>query len=362
MSTAPTTPVSPAPVWDVINGFTSYWALSTALDLGLFDALAKDVDSGTGLDAGQLAAAIGATEPGQVTVLAETLVALDLLSAAEDRFLLTPAAERFLVSTAPASMATLVRYSPGPPAAWPGLAETIRTGAPAPAVTAELAGLYPALVRATGPTQAGVATAVAAELERRGWWPEQPTIVDLGCGSGAWTTALLRSRPNGTAIAVDLPNVLPIAEQAAVDLGLGDRLIGVAGDYLEVPLPVSTADVVILAHVLRAEPAERARQLLARAVELAGANGVVVVVDYPRPDPARPRHDGDEDRNAVCTAARHELLLSLTMLASTAGLGVTVADLHAWAEAAGAELVDSFEPIPRQHVRLIRSRTPEATS
>ncbi|MGW6461851.1 hypothetical protein ACWF94_38965, partial [Streptomyces sp. NPDC055078] len=85
------------------------------------------------------------------------------------------------------------------------------------------------------------------------------------------------------------------------------------------------------------------------------------------------RHDGDsdsdsdedgsgEDRGAVCGAARHELLLSLTMLASTAGLGVTVADLRAWAEAAGAELAGSFEPVPRQHVRLIRSRTPEATS
>ncbi|WP_217241213.1 class I SAM-dependent methyltransferase [Streptomyces sp. AC555_RSS877] len=366
MSKTTATPAGPAPVWDVINGFTSYWALSAALDLGLFDALAEDADSATGLDAAQLATAIGAAGPGQVTVLAETLVALGLLSAAEDRFRLTPTAERYLVSTAPASMAALVRYSPGPPAAWPGLADTIRTGAPEPAVTAGLAELYPALVRATGPTQAGVATAVAAELERRGLWPEQPTVVDLGCGSGAWLTALLRTRPAGTVIAVDRPNVLPIAERAATDVGLREQVIAVAGDYLGTALPVAAADVVVLAHVLRAEPAERARQLLARAVELAGAGGVVVVVDYPRPDPARARHDdGDvrgEDRVAACVAARHELLLSLTMLASTAGLGVTVADLRAWAEAAGAELVDSFEPLPRQHVHLIRSRTPEATS
>ncbi|MCM2393509.1 class I SAM-dependent methyltransferase [Streptomyces albipurpureus] len=366
MSTVDSTPVSPAPVWDVINGFTSYWALSAALDLGLFDALAKDAESGSGLDAAELAAAIGAAEPGKVTVLAETLVALGLLAAEEDRFRLAPAAERYLVSTAPASMAALVRYSPGPPEAWPRLADTVRTGAPEPAVTAELAELYPALVRATGPTQTGVATAVATELERRGLWPEEPTIVDFGCGSGAWLTALLRTRPNGTVIAVDRPNVLPIAEQAATDAGLREQVIAVAGDYLEVALPVASADVVVLAHVLRAEPAERARRLLARAVELAGAGGVVVVVDYTRPDPAHARQDDSaedgEDRGATCIAARHELLLSLTMLASTAGLGVTVADLRAWAEEAGAELVDSFEPVPRQHIRLIRSRTPEVTS
>lgn len=368
MSTATTTPVGPAPVWDVINGFTSYWALSAALDLGLFDALAEDAEDaeradGGGLDAVRLAAAIGADGPGPVTVLAETLVSLGLLAADEDRFRLTPVAERYLVSTAPASMAALVHHSPGPPGAWPGLADTIRSGAPEPTVTADLTELYPALVRATGPTQAAVATAVAAELERRGLWPEQPVVVDLGCGSGAWLTSLLRTRPKGTVIAVDLPNVLPIAERAATDAGLRERVIAVPGDYLEAALPVTSADVVVLAHVLRAEPAERARRLLARAVELAGADGVVVVVDYPRPDPARTGHDTDgDDRDGVCRAARHELLLSLTMLAATAGLGVTVADLRAWAEAAGAELTDSFEPVPRQHVRLIRSRTSEATS
>ncbi|MFJ4681857.1 methyltransferase [Streptomyces sp. NPDC088789] len=373
MNTASATPVGPAPVWDVINGFTSYWALSAALDLGLFDALAEEAGCGAGLDAGQLAAAVGAVGPGPVTVLAETLVALDLLDAVGDRFRLTPVAERYLVSTAPASMAALVRYSPGPPAAWPGLADTVRTGGPEPSVTADLNALYPALVGATGPTQAGVATAVAAELERRGWWPKQPTVVDLGCGSGAWATALLRARPDGTVIAVDRPDVLPLAERAAGDAGLGDRVVPVAGDYLDAVLPVASADVVVLAHVLRAEPADRARRLLTRAIELAGAGGVVVVADYWRPDPppAR-RHDvsareddgraEDEDRGALCRAARHELLLSLTMLASTAGLGVTAAELRAWAEAAGAEVVGSFEPVPRQHVRLIRSRTPEALS
>jgi SAM-dependent methyltransferase len=379
VSTAGPVPPGPGPVWDVINGFTSYWALSAALDLGLFDALAEHTDPGPGPDASQLAAAIGASGPGPVTVLAETLVALGLLGAEGDRFRLTPVAERYLVSSSPASMAALVRYSPGPPEAWPALAATVRAGAPAPAVTERLAELYPPLVRATGPTQAGVATAVAAELERRGLWPEKPVVVDLGCGSGAWLTALLRTRPDGTAVAVDRPEVLAIAEQAAVDAGVRDRLATVAGDYLEAELPVASADVVLLAHVLRAEPADRARRLLARAVGLAGPEGVVVVVDYVRPDPAGAPPSGEDrpgaatagepgeagDRGAVCAAARHELLLSLTMLASTAGLGVTVADLRTWAGAAGAELTDSFEPVPRQHVRLIRTtrntRTPEAT-
>ncbi|GAA3475598.1 methyltransferase [Streptomyces yanii] len=374
MNTTSATPAGPAPVWDVINGFTSYWRSRPRSTSACSTPWRSTPIPGRALDAKQLAASIGAAEDAPVTVLAETLVALD------------PARRR---------RESLPAHARG--RALPGVVRAClhgRTRTALPRAAGSLAGpgrnhphrrtrarrdsrpdraLYPALVRATGPTQARVASAVAAELERRGWWPRQPTVVDLGCGSGAWLTALLRTRPSGTVIAVDRPNVLPIAEQAAREVGVRERVITVAGDYLAADLPVAAADVVVLAHVLRAEPAERARRLLARAVELAGAEGVVVVVDYTRPDPARTRHDDSggedhsddgvgEDRGAVCVAARHELLLSLTMLASTAGLGITVADLRAWAEAADAELVDSFEPVPRQHVRLIRSRTPEATS
>jgi SAM-dependent methyltransferase len=349
-------------VWDVINGFGAYWALSAALELGLFDALAADAEAG--LAASRLAATIGAAADAPVTVLAETLVALGLLTADGPRFRLTPAAERYLVATSPSSMAGLVRYSPGPPGAWPRLADTVRAGAPDRSTVDELTALYPALVRATAPTQGAVARAVAAELDRRGLWPERATVVDLGCGSGAWVTALLRTRPAGTAFVVDQPHVLPVAEQTATDAGVREQVVAIAGDYLDVALPVTRADVVILAHVLRAEPADRAQRLLARAVELAGPAGVVVVVDYPRPDPADlgAGADTDGDRTGACVAARHELLLSLTMLASTGGFGITLADLRDWAGAAGAELVEAFEPLPRQHVFLIRSRTPEATS
>mgnify|MGYP000511691318 CR=1 FL=1 len=49
-------------------------------------------------------------------------------------------------------------------------------------------------------------------------------------------------------------------------------------------MAVAKADVVVLAHVLRAEPPDRARRLVARAVELAGTDGVVVVAPPGRPD------------------------------------------------------------------------------
>jgi SAM-dependent methyltransferase len=324
--------------------------MRTGLELGVFDTLA----GGRTLSAAQLADALGSNadtdEP--VRLLCETLVALGLLDVGPDGFACTPVAERFLVRSSDASMAALATHSPGPPRAWPELAHTIRNGAPSAAITEELLDFYPDLVSATAPTQAAVARAVAAELAVRELWPRRPVVVDFGCGSGAWLASLLADRPEGTAVAVDLPNVLPLARRACAEAGITPNVSTVAGDYLDAELPVRHADVVVLAHVLRAEPAERAQRLLARAIELARPSGVVVIADYPRPD---------EITAQSCRDARHELLLSLTMLSSTAGIGVRVGDIERWAAASGARLVHGFDAIPRQHVYLVRPVTSEET-
>ena len=109
--------------------------------------------------------------------------------------------------------------------------------------------------------------------------------------------------------------------------------------------------LVVLGHVLRAEPPARARELLHRAFAVAGPDAVVVVTDYPRPAPPT---DDETDRAATLAAARHELTLALTMLASTDGAGVTVGQLSAWAAEAGWHVSDRLEPLPRQHVFLLR--------
>ncbi|WP_051684429.1 methyltransferase domain-containing protein [Blastococcus sp. URHD0036] len=342
-----TAPVGPGPVWDVVNGLAAFGALSAALELGLFDALAEG-----GLPPDDLAARLSAEDVDAVALLADVLVSLGLLTGDGRAVALTPVAERFLVSGSPASMAALGRLSPGPWSGWQQLAETVRSGAVAAGTRDELDAMYPELVRATAPTQRAVASGVAAALAERDLWPSSPTVVDLGCGSGAWLAALLADRPGATAVGVDLPGVLPVARETLEGVA-GVTLL--EGDYLEVELAAGSADVVVLAHVLRAEPPARARALLLRALELLAPGGVVVVADYPRPDPvAAP----DPDRAAVLAGARHELLLSLTMTAATDGVGVTVADLRSWAADGGAALADVLQPVPRQTVFLIRPEAP----
>lgn len=336
--------VNPGPVWDVINGYAAYGALCAALELGVFDALVE-----APADAEGLAQRTGVADPVHAALLADTLVSLGFLDADGTRYGLAPVAERFLVTGSPAQMTALVQLSPGPREAWADLAATLRRGTSVVRVDADPGAFYPDLVAATAPTQRAVASAVAARLDTAGLLPEAPTVVDLGAGSGAWAAALLAARPEGNALAVDLPEV--VATTARLTTDVGDRLTTIAGDYLEVELPAH-ADVVVLGHVLRAEPFDRARALLHRAICLAGRTGTVVVADYPRPDPAAP---GTGERSAELAGARHELLLSLTMLAATGGCGMSEQQLRSWCAEADASILERLEPLPRQHVFLIRS-------
>ncbi len=345
MTTAPVgpAPVSPAPIWDVINGLAAYHALVAALDLGLIDA----IDAEPGVGASTVASRVGAADGDHVALLADLLVSVGLLAVDGEGYRLAPVAERFLAPGAPAQMRELVRLSPGPQEAWTHLADTVRAGVSATQVNAEPERFLAPLVEATGPTQRAVATGVWAHLSDAGTLPSAPTVVDLGAGSAAWSATLLERDAGAVAVAVDLPGV--VAATRRMSDAVSDRLTVVAADYLDVELPAS-ADVVILGHVLRAEPADRARALVHRAIETAAPDGVVVVADYPRPGavPAA-------ERPAVLAGARHELTLSLTMLAATAGAGITVEQIDGWARERGWHIAERLEPLPRQSVFIVRA-------
>lgn len=326
---------SPAPVWSVVNGVAAYWALVAAVDLGVFDALAERAQT-----TAELAVATDVAEIADLDILVALLAAVDLLTTDGETWALTDAADRFLVSTSPTSMADLVHLSPGSHAAWPDLAATMRAGAPSSATLAATDELMPRLVAATAATQRSVAAGVGAELD----WAERPVIVDLGCGTGAWLTTLVDAAGSGArGIGVDLPHVIASVESGSALSNDAVELL--AGDYLDTALPVEHADVVVLAHVLRSESAERAEALVARALQLLAPDGTLIVADYFTPGPGA---DTDTYR-----ASRHALTLAVTMRVGTAGRGVTEEQLASWCHRHGAVSSTVVEPVARQRVHLI---------
>jgi len=322
-STSAPAVADPGAVWRIIQGFSAYWATVAALDLGLFDALAGGPQA---LE--ELAEATGGS-PSHLEGLVDALVAVGLLGRAGDRCSLLPVAETFLVSGARRSMAELVRWSPGPWSNWPHLADTVRTGRPPDPVEDAPGEFYGHLVDATFPTQHAAACRAVEVLGIGG----APTVLDLGAGAAPWAIAVLETCPEARAVVNDLPDVVPAAIRAAERHGVADRCRALPGDYFEVALDDAVHDVVVLANVCRAEGAEGAAALIARAARALRPGGRLLLADYFL----------DDDRTGPPAA----LMLGLTMMAATTrGRVFCRHDFSSWVEASGLTGVEFLVPLP----------------
>ncbi len=317
-------PPPAGPVWAVIQGFGSYWALVSAVELGVFDAL---TDGPRGIDdlAEQLAVS---ARP--LTHLCDVMVAFGFLDQLDDVYELTETAERYLCTDGAASMAALIRVAPGPHANWERLAETVRAGqAPTP-IDDDPAAFYGPLVAATFATQLRAATRLGLRLG----WARRPglRVVDLGAGRAPWSIAVLEQSAGSTAVVNDLPGVIEDAAAELARRGLTERVELRSGEAHRLDLAPESADLVVLGHLLRTEGEARSRLLLDAAWQALEAGGQVIVADY----------FADDER----TARPFGVHMGLTMLANTRRGGVlTHGQVAGWLAAAGFSDIRLLEPI-----------------
>ncbi|MFW5497677.1 MULTISPECIES: methyltransferase [unclassified Maridesulfovibrio] len=75
---------------------------------------------------------------------------------------------------------------------------------------------------------------------------------DLGGNHGNYTMSVIARNPHLNGVILDLPHVVPLAEQRCRDNGFGDRVKGVAVDMREEELPLLDFDLIFASHVLYA--------------------------------------------------------------------------------------------------------------
>jgi SAM-dependent methyltransferase len=331
----PFTDVKPPPaaaVWAAIEGYGRFHVLVSALELGVFDALARR-DGATGTE---IAADLAVSEV-HLTTLLEGVVALGFLEHHGDRFTLNDTARRYLLVDGPASMVDLVPVSPGPLANWTHLTETVRSGAPPSPVDDDPAAFYRPLVAATFPTI--FRCAMRADLQLRYSGLDAPRVLDLGAGAAPWACAILSGNSRATAVVNDLQGVIDLAAARLAGTGVADRAELRAGDYLAIDVEHAAYDLVVLGHVLRAEPDERARALIGLAARALRPGGRVVVGDY------------FADRQRALEP--HALMMGVTMMASTRhGRVRRYAEIADWMRDAGFEALRLIEPIGFQLVAV----------
>jgi predicted O-methyltransferase YrrM len=304
------------PVPDAIMGraraFMESRVLLSALELDLFTAVAR------GATAGEAAAARG-TDPPATGRLLNALVTMGLLAKRDEVFSPAPAAARFLVRGAEDDSVDALLHQSSLWRTWSGLTEAVRTGHPPPRqemagrgdewTVAFIAAMHkgaaqraPLLVRAVGVQGVG-------------------RLLDVGGGSGAYSIAFAQASPTLSAVILDLPSVLPIAEGHVAAAGLAGRVTTRAGDLRADDLG-SGFDLVLLSSICHMlGPAEN-RDLFRRAAAALAPGGRLVVSDF--------LLAGDR------AAPRQAALFSINMLVGTAsGDCYTEAEYAAWMREAG---------------------------
>ena len=328
-------PPAAAPVWAAIDGYGRYHVLLAALELDVFDTLARVGPC----DAGALAAALDVSAD-HLRMLLDGVVALGLLDQYHGVYELNDTTKRYLVSDGPACMTGLIPVAPGPLANWSRLADTVRHGRPVQPIDEDPAAFYVPLVEGTFTTMWRCATRADAKLR----YSAKPSlrVLDLGAGGAPWAIAMLTACPQGTAVINDLAGVIHVARRKAAEVGVADRCEWRAGDYFEIEIEPSAFDMVVLGHVCRGEGADGAARLIGRAFDALRPGGRVIVADY--------FCDPEHKINA------HAVLMGATMMASTLhGATFTTDEFGTWLRATGFTDLRLVEPIGFQQC-IVASR------
>jgi O-methyltransferase domain/Dimerisation domain len=321
-ATAPTqeTHVTPESILQLGLGFWGSKTLLSAVELGLFTALA-----GGPLARDELAARLS-LHPRSARDFLDALVALGMLEREDDRYANTVATDLFLDRAKPSYLGGLLemanaRLYPF----WGRLTEALQTGEPQNeartgddffgALYADPDRLRQFLHAMTG-LSAGAAMGIAAKFP----FDRYETVVDLGCAEGGLLVQLAQAHPHLQGTGFDLPGAQEPFEEYVRATGLDDRLEFVAGDFFADPLP--PADVITLGHILHDWGLEEKLTLLRRAYDALPEGGAVIVFEAII----------DDDRRANAFG----LLMSLNMLIETpGGFDYTAADCQGWMREVG---------------------------
>lgn len=250
--------------------------IGAAVSNKVFDTLAsgaKTVD--------QVSKATGSSARGLRAIM-NALVGLELLRKdRQEKYLLTPESEAFLVSNKPGTLAgffpmNMNRLIP----LWLKLDEIVRTGQPAEARNEEHPGteFFSELVENIIPMSYGSAQALAGALKLADA-KNDVRVLDLAAGSGIWGIVLAQKSPRVQVTAVDWAGMIPTTKRITQKFGVADRFKFIEGDLLEVDFGAAY-DVATLGHILHSEGEKRSRQLLKKTFGALKSSGTIAIGEW----------------------------------------------------------------------------------
>jgi precorrin-6B methylase 2 len=323
-------PLAPDRIFEVVFGFAAAKTLLSAVELGVFDTLAKgpkDVDGVT--------KELGLNGRGAADFL-DTLVALRMIDRdAQGRYQNTAESAAFLARNSPSYIGGMIEMANNRLYGfWGNLTEALKTGKPQneakhdPDVFKKLYSDPERLARFLG-AMTGLSTGSGKAISAKFDWRPYRTFVDVGTAEGALAVQVALAHGHLSGGGADLPQVRPLFEKNVRRHGLDKRLAFAECDFFTQELP--RADVIVMGHILHDWGLETKQMLLAKAYRALPSGGAIIVHDA--------MIDDERRRNVA------GLLMSLNMLIETHdGFDYTPAQLRGWMREAGFKDV-RIEPL-----------------
>ena len=306
-------------------GFWASKTLLSAVELGLFSALAAGPKTGA-----ELEAELG-LHPRATADFLDALVALGLLArrgdGAEGRYMNTPATALFLDRASPNYVGGMLemanaRLYPF----WADLTPALKTGRPQNEIKHSGRPMFdelyadPARLEQFMDAMTGVSMANFEAFAEKFDFAPYASMADIGGATGQLSAIVAARHPHLSCRSYDLPVVKPIAERRIVEAGLAGRVTAGEIDFLHEEFP--TADLITMGMILHDWNLEHKKMLIAKAWRALPEGGALVAIENIIDDARRENAFG--------------LMMSLNMLVEFGdAFDFTGADFTSWCLEAG---------------------------
>jgi (2Fe-2S) ferredoxin/methylase of polypeptide subunit release factors len=304
--------VVPEELNQFMRGFMESRLFLTAVELDLFTAI------GNGAKAADIAKAIQ-TDPRATEALLNALTAIQVLEKENNAFKNTPLTTKYLVKGSEHDSRIATMHVVGLWHRWSTLTECLKKGASVAVERGE--------ERDEDETRAFIAA-----MHKNAVFRSEKTaqildlngvnkILDLGGGSGAYSIAFTKHKPNITATVFDLPAVIPLTQKYVSDEGLQDRI-----EFIEGNMVTDTYgdgyDLVWISAICHMFGPDENLKIFEKVYHALNPNGRIIVQDFILDD--------------TKTSPRFGAIFALNMLVNTkAGSSYSKQEYFDWVSLAG---------------------------
>jgi SAM-dependent methyltransferase len=299
MATTPGTPApSPIRIFQTLRAYQESAALKSAIDLGIFTAIADGAVS-----AASIASACGASERG-IRILCDTLTVSGMLGKHGGRYANTPDTGIFLNRHSPAylgSVADFLLLQETTAGFLESLTGCVRKGGTLMQGEGSVDPDNPEWVvfaHAMAPLMKMPAGMMAQHLPGSG----PLKVLDIAAGHGMFGIAVAQRNPQAEIVAVDWAAVLEVAKENAANAGISARYSTIPGSAFDVDFG-SGFDAVLITNFLHHFDAATNERLLRKVHSSLKPGGNAVILEFVP----------DEDRVSPPVAAH----FAITMLVNT---------------------------------------------